>query len=338
MLKELYIKLSDSYYEKKYKKDKIKYQKEMMETLSVLPENEYEDFLKTLYKQRTSREMDFENPVTFTQKIQWLKLYDNPEEKSLFVDKYKVRQYIAETIGSEYLIPLVSIDGKDCFYNADDIDFSKLPQSFVLKCNHGSGYNIIVKNKSDLSKAKIKAIKKTLNEWLSEPFAYKNGIELAYKNVTPCILIEKYMAEDNTDFPDYKFLCFNGNVHYFWLDQQRFINHKRTVFNRDFSRAGFQVGPFLDGNYKIENKEEIEKLINLANIISSDLVHCRIDLYLKESKPYFGEITFYSGSGFTDIPNPDKYDEVLGNLIEINQTKRDNNTKYRKVVEKNEHI
>ena len=134
-----------------------------------MPENEYEDYLVNRYREMMNRraysagsELSFDSPSTFTEKCQWIKLYDQDTRKPTYSDKYAVRDHIKKMIGEDYLVPLISIDGKDHFYNADEIDFEKLPNKFVLKCNHGSHMNILVEDKASLSTKQIKRYKKQL--------------------------------------------------------------------------------------------------------------------------------------------------------------------------------
>lgn len=326
MLKKLYIKLSDNYYKKKYENDKIRKQQAMHETLSQLKECDYEDFISKLYKERTSRDMDFENPVTYTQKLQWMKLYDNPEEKTQYVDKYAVRSYIKEVLGEDYLIPLLSIDGKDHFYNADEIDFDKLPEQFVLKCNHGSATNVIVRNKSELSSKDITKIKNKLNGWLKENFAFKNGLELAYKNVKPCVMIEKYMAVDG-DLPDLKFYCFNGEVKHIIYDQNRFTNHGRNFYDPDWNYLAIDTDCQCFGDV-VPKPDNLDELKKIASKLSEGFISVRVDLYNVNGNIYFGEMTFYPWSGLISF-TPDYIDTEWGSYMNIDQSRRDSIKKYR---------
>lgn len=212
-----------------------------------MPESEYENYLIKRYSEMMNHfkhskglTMDFENPVTYTQKQQWLKLYGQSDKISEYSDKYAVRQHIKDTIGEEYLIPLITIDGKDHFYDAREIDFEKLPNQFVIKCNHGSHYNIIVKDKSKLTKKDIRKYKKQLNEWLKEHYAFLVGLELVYEKIKPCIIIEEYVTI-NDDLPDYKFMCFSGEPKYVWLDQGRYSDHRRSLFDLDYNKMPFNL-------------------------------------------------------------------------------------------------
>lgn len=319
--------LPDVYLVKLQELKKKKREKRNIKREKRLKESEYEEYLEEWYKKRTGAEMDFDNPVTFTQKQQWLKLYDNSEEKTLLSDKYTVRNYVQNLIGKDYLVPLISICNRDHFYDVEEIDFDKLPNQFVLKGNHGSGYNIIVKNKSLLSKKDIKKIKSRMSSWLSENYAYKNGLELVYKDIQPCIIIEKYIAMDD-DLPDYKFLCFSGTVKYVWCDQGRYRMHTRTVYDLNYKKAPFN---FHDYNNVPDNSKPInfEDMIHVAKKLCGEFPYVRVDLYNVNGKVYFGELTFSSASG-GELPNPTTYDRTLGDLIVIDKMKRENNYRYRK--------
>lgn len=304
----------------------IKRRKEM-QLVKNLPADQYENYISEWYKKRTGYSMNFENPHTFTQKQQWMKLYDLTARKTLLTDKYAVRKIIADSIGAGYLIPLIMIDGVDHFYSAKEIDFSKLPNQFVLKCNHGSGYNIIVKDKNSLSGGQVRKIKKKLNMWLHENFAYRNGLELVYRDIKPCIIIEKYMAI-NDDLPDYKFLCFSGKAKYVWCDQGRYTEHRRTVYDLEYS-----IQPFNFHTYEKclnnEKPQNFNKMIQLAETLCEGFSYVRVDFYNVEGKIYFGELTFSSASG-GELPNPVEYDEVLGEFITIDPERRKKNGEYRK--------
>jgi len=290
-----------------------------------MPENEYEEYLSNFYKKYTSYNMDFACPKTFTQKAQWLKLYDQDPKKTLYSDKYAVREMVRNTIGEKYLIPLISINGKDHFYSPDEIDFSKLPKSFVLKCNHGCGYNIIVKDKKTID---IKSVRKQLNTWLAENYAYINGLELVYRDIKPCIIIEKYIAI-NDDLPDYKFMCFSGEIKYVWCDQGRFTNHRRTVFDPEYNPQTFTMGKFAP-LLELEEPENYYEMLQVVKKLCMDFTYVRVDLYNVEGRVYFGELTFSSGSGI-EMPYSVEYDEILGSQIVLDSNKRIKNTKYRKI-------
>ena len=160
-------------------------------------------YLQIVYFKHFRRFINFNNPKTFNEKIQWLKLNYRNEEYTKLVDKYRVKQYITKLIGEEYVIPTLGV-----WNNVDDIDFKSLLEKFVLKCNNDSGRIVICKNKKDFDEAKAKSF---LKERLKNN-GYWYGREWPYKNVKPCIIAEKYMEDSiSKDIKDYKFFCFNGS-------------------------------------------------------------------------------------------------------------------------------
>lgn len=154
------------------------------------------------------KKLDLDNPRTYNEKIQWLKLYDSTPLKTRLADKYLVRDWVKEKIGEEYLVPLLGV--WDSF---DEIDFDALPQSFVLKANHGCGWNLIVKDKRLLDREDAR---RKFQTWMKLNFAYRNGLELHYMNIRPRIIAEAYLENDHDDLNDYKVFCFGGEgpAHY----------------------------------------------------------------------------------------------------------------------------
>ena len=303
--------------------------------LKKMPQTEYEDFVCKLYAEKFDRfdfcrglRMNFENPTDFTQKQQWLNLYDRDPRKSLYTDKYEVRKHIKEMIGEDYLVPLISIDGKDCFTKVSEIDFDKLPNAFVIKCTHGSHMNVIVSDKSKLSNKDIKGIKKQLNKWLKTDYSFVSGLELQYHYIKPRMLIEQYIEASNHDLPDYKFFCFSGELKFMWVDASRFTEHRRTVYDLDFKKTPFQFDliPEVEGFNKPIRFEEMKKL---AIKLCEDFTFVRVDFYEANGKLYFSELTFSSHAGLMP-PRPIEYNKVLGEYIKIDGHLRDNDFKYRK--------
>lgn len=179
-------------------------------------------YLSRRFRASMHQKLDLSNPVTFNEKLQWLKLYDRRPEYTMMVDKYLVRDHIANKLGEEYLIPLLGV-----WDDPDDIDFDSLPDRFVLKCNHNSGLGMcICKDKSTLDMKKVKA---DLRKGLKQDY-YLTGREWPYKNVPRKIIAEKYM-EDNTlhELRDYKFFCFGGQVKCFKVDFDRFIGITQII-------------------------------------------------------------------------------------------------------------
>ena len=256
------------------------------------PEDKIPTALKDWYFDKTGEHLDLENPKTFNEKIQWLKLYDSTPLKTRLADKYLVRDWVKEKIGEEYLIPLLGVWDK-----FDEIDFDKLPNQFVLKCNHGCGYNIVVKDKSKLD---LKDAKNKINTWLKEDFAYRNGFELHYSAIPRKIIAEKYIQEVDTCAIDYKFICFDGNPYLCWVTNKHLEVHKRSFYK--LPEWKLQDIELKDGG-AILDKEGVAKPKNLSSMLeicktlSKGFPVVRVDLYLVKDKISFGEMTFTSASG-----------------------------------------
>lgn len=271
-------------------------------------------YLQIVYFRHFKKFIDFDNPKTFNEKIQWLKLNYRKEEYTNLVDKYRVKQYITKLIGEEYVIPTLGV-----WNNVDDIDFKSLPEKFVLKCNNDSGGIVICKNKKDFDEAKAKSF---LKERLKNN-GYWYGREWPYKNVKPCIIAEKYMEDSiSKDLKDYKFFCFNGSMEFFDIDIDRFIEHRSNYYDRNgnFLPFGKTYCP-PDYTKKIEMPKNLGKMIELAETISHNTVLSRIDFYEIDGQVYFGEITFYPGSGFSPFTD-EKWDYKLGDMIDLPNIKK----------------
>ena len=271
-------------------------------------------YLQIVYFKHFRRFVNFNNPKTFNEKIQWLKLNYRNEEYTKLVDKYRVKQYITKLIGEEYVIPTLGV-----WNNVDDIDFKSLPEKFVLKCNNDSGGIVICKNKKDFDEAKAKSF---LKERLKNN-GYWYGREWPYKNVKPCIIAEKYMEDSiSKDIKDYKFFCFNGSMEFFDIDIDRFIEHRANYYDRNgnFLPFGKTYCP-PDYTKKIEMPKNLDKMIELAETISHNTVLSRIDFYEIDGQVYFGEITFYPGSGFSPFTD-EKWDYKLGDMIDLPNIKK----------------
>ena len=271
-------------------------------------------YLQIVYFRHFKKFIDFDNPKTFNEKIQWLKVNYRKEEYTNLVDKYRVKQYITKLIGEEYVIPTLGV-----WKNVDDIDFKSLPEKFVLKCNNDSGGIVICKNKKDFDEVKAKSF---LKERLKNN-GYWYGREWPYKNVKPCIIAEKYMEDSiSKDLKDYKFFCFNGSMEFFDIDIDRFIEHRSNYYDRNgnFLPFGKTYCP-PDYTKKIEMPKNLDKMIELAETISHNTVLSRIDFYEIDGQVYFGEITFYPGSGFSPFTD-EKWDYKLGDMIDLPNIKK----------------
>lgn len=234
--------------------------------------------------------VNLKNPKYFGEKIQWMKIYGNLEQYGDLVDKYKVREKIKKDIGEEYLIPLIGV-----YDSPDDIDFDLLPNKFVLKVNHGSGYNIICKDKSKLN---IENTKMKLNKWLSEDYAEIKK-EYQYKNIKRKIICEEFVNDENGQLLDYKFFCFNGKAEFIKVDIDRFDEHAVNIYDLDWNLLPMKVGDMPNSNRDIKKPDSLQEMIMIANKLATGFNFVRIDLYSIDNKVYFGEITLTSYGGLT---------------------------------------
>ena len=266
--------------------------------------------IEHIYEQVHRRKLDLRHPSTFTEKLQWLKLnYRNPLYTRL-VDKYEVKQYVAEKIGEEYIIPTLGV-----YESFDEIDFDKLPDSFVLKCTHDSGGLVIVKDKSKLD---IASARKTIESSLKRNF-YLQSREWPYKNVKPRIIAESYMEDSKTaELRDYKFFCFDGEVKAMFIATERQKQGEDVKF--DFFDADFNHLPFRQGHDHAAVMPEkpvcFDEMKKLAGELSKGFPEVRIDFYEVDGRVYFGEFTFFHFGGFMKF-EPEEWDRKFGEWIKL---------------------
>jgi len=269
------------------------------------PKN-YESFLEKEYKKRTGQDLNIEHPKKYTEKIQYAKLYLNSPLKTKLSDKYLVRDWIEEKIGSQYLIPIFG-----AWDNFSDINFDELPNRFVLKLNNGSDANIIVqdKNKLDYEKAKEK-----FDRWTKINFGYYKDIQLHYKDIKPKIIAEKYIEDSNGNLPEFKFFCFHGKVYYCWFIMSENGEEYRNIYDLDWNLQPWNINNIYS-NYPepLPKPKNFDKMVKIATQLCQGFSHVRVDLYNVDEKIYFGEMTFTSGGGYSLI-YPDKYNYILGDL------------------------
>ena len=266
-------------------------------------------FLSIIYRLKTGSKICWNNPKSFNEKIQWLKLYDRKPEYTIFVDKYKVRDYILKTIGEKYLIPLIGV-----WDNPDEIDFDKLPNQFVLKCNHNSGLGMCICK--DKSKLDIEKVKRELKKGLEEDY-YLAWREWPYKNVPRKIIAEKYMVDESGfELKDYKIFCFNGEPKFIQVDFDRFVNHMRNLYTTDWQYIKAKIEYPTAPDRQISKPKVLDEMLDLARNLSKGIPHVRTDFYCIDNKVYFGEMTFYHGSGFEHF-EPAKYGLEIGSWINL---------------------
>ena len=277
----------------------------------IIPDNLKwdEKYLKIMYKYSMHKKLDLDNPKTFNEKLQWLKLYDRKLIYTKMVDKYEVKEYVGKIIGDEYIIPTLGV-----WNRFDDIDFESLPNQFVLKCTHDSGGLVIVTDKNNFDK---KASRKKINHCLKRNY-YKNTREWPYKNVKPRIIAEKYMVdESHYELKDYKFFCFDGECKAMFIATDRNADSE-TCF--DFYDKNFNHLPFTNGhpnsNKNIKKPENFDIMIKLAEKIGKNLRQCRVDFYNVNGKIYFGEVTFFHWGGLKPFV-PEEWDYTFGEFIKL---------------------
>lgn len=265
-------------------------------------------FLSHKYHYKTEKHLNINTPQSFNEKLQWLKLYYHDNRMPLLVDKLAVRKYVEYTIGVEYLIPLIGT-----YDVPNQINFETLPNSFVLKTTHDSGGVIICPNKTKLDTQK--AIH-TLNKSRKTNFYY-SGREWPYKNIIPKIICEKYMTDESgIELKDYKIFCFSGKAKLIQVDFDRFTSHKRNLFDLEWNLLPYAIEFPSDQKRKIPKPTELKKMICIAEKLSADFPHVRVDLYVIGSAIYFGEMTFFHGSGWEKF-YPETFNMIMGSYISL---------------------
>lgn len=281
----------------------------------ILPDKIY---LQLLYRIKMGHWINWRNPKTFTEKLQWLKIYDYKPEYTKMVDKLAVKEYVAGRIGEEYIIPTLGV-----WDRVEDIEWDSLPNQFVLKTTHGGGSCgvVVCFDKSKIDKVKaVEKLSASMNTNAGESYREK-----PYLNVPRKIIAEKFMAERKTsseivdkDLPDYKFFCFNGEPHYCQVIRNR--HSKETI---DFYDMEWRHMPFVglnpvakNGSTPVAKPQHLDTMKEICRKLSKNMKFSRIDLYVIDDKEYFGEITLYPAAGFGEF-NPTEWNAKLGDMIKL---------------------
>ncbi|MBR4131177.1 MAG: glycosyl transferase [Bacteroidaceae bacterium] len=269
-------------------------------------------FLKCLFRIKMGYNLNLENPQTFNEKLQWLKLYDRRPEYTKMVDKVEAKEYVANIIGDEYIIPTLAV--YDCI---EDIDFDALPRQFVMKCTHDSGGIIICRNKDAFDR---KAAIRKLTRGLKKNYFLQNR-EWPYKNIKPRIIVEQYMTnsiEPIDELSDYKWFCFDGEPKAMFIATDRFLKGEETKF--DFYDTEFRHLPFTNGHPNatktIVKPHSFDAMKSLATKLSQGLPQVRVDFYDVNGHIYFGELTFFHWSGLTPF-EPIEWDYKFGEYLKL---------------------
>lgn len=292
----------------------------IIETIKKLNDHGYLNWMPDkmnihlMYRLYMGKWLHLTNPKTFNEKMQWIKLYDRNPKYTKLVDKYAVREHIANTIGSSYLIPILGV-----WDHAEDIPFDTLPNQFVLKCNHDSGSVIVCKNKQKLDR-------ESAIRFLSERLQFSgcmHGREWPYKDIERKVIAEQYMEDADThELRDYKFHCFKGEPQFILVCTGRKSKQglREDFFDTEWNHLPVQRPAHGNASVAIPKPEQFDEMYALSRQLAEDMPFSRIDFYVVNGKVYFGEITMFPTSGYTAFV-PDTYDELFGSWIELPQHK-----------------
>jgi hypothetical protein len=266
-----------------------------------------EAYIKATYKNRFGRPINLKDPKTYTEKLQWLKLFYRNDKMPIVTDKYEVHKYLTD-LGYKHLLN----DVLGVYENANDIDFDALPNSFVAKTTHGCASNIICKNKNELDWGKWVKI---MNSWLNLN-VYAFGREWNYKDIKPRIIIEKLI--EHQPLIDYKFMCFNGEPKFLQINNDFEGVHYVDFYDIDWNRVDFTYNKFSKSNHVLPIPPQFEEMKALAKALSAPFPYVRVDFYNPPGKIIFGELTFFPGSGLLPlVPVKNNYDELLGSQLNL---------------------
>lgn len=273
---------------------------------------QYRAALKHWYWLFKGRPCHLEAPRTMTEKIHWLKLYDSTPLKGRLADKFLVREWVADTVGEEYLVPLLGV-----WDSPDEIDFASLPTSFVLKATHGSGWNILVANKSALDEEWARG---RLREWLGLRQAMKGGFELHYEYCEPRIVCERFLRDGTGGLRDYKFMVFDGVVQFAFTVDRRAGLAMRGTYLPDWTRAPFEYTCEAVRAPDVPPPSGLETMLRLASRLGRGFACARVDFYQVRGRVYFGEITFTDADGLSEFA-PARYNRIFGDRIVLPEKK-----------------
>ncbi len=266
-----------------------------------------EGFIRRSYRKATGREPDLINPTRYTEIQQWLKLFYRNPLMPRCSDKQELKSYLSEIGHGEMAVKTIGV-----YDSVDDIDFAALPDRFVMKATHGSGWNLICKDKSQID---WKRWKRLFRIWLKQnPFWF--GREWNYKEIKPRIIVEEYLEDDSGELRDYKVFCFNGNATYMQIDENRSSNHKRKYYDARGKLMDIADSHNYNGELNVIFGESQFKMFEVASELSKPFPLVRVDFYELSGRLYIGEFTFFDGSGFFSF-SPDSTDTLWGGQIQL---------------------
>lgn len=279
------------------------------ERLTKMPYLDLKKEITEWYAIRRNKWIDIDHPQNFDEKIQWLKLYDSTSTKTNLADKYRVREYVKDIIGEEYLIPLIGV-----WNGYDEIEFDRLPERFVLKCNHGSSMNEIIKSKQAMDH---ELLKNRFNEWLNIDYSLASGFEMHYRDIKRKIIAEEYIvSDDGEDLKDYKVHVFGGKAKLIQVDIGRYSNHRRNLYTTKWEYLPYSICYPTAPDIVIEKPSHLDEMIMLAEKLAEGFMYVRVDFYISNNRIFFGEMTFTHGSG-DEIIIPYEFGIEMGNWIQL---------------------
>jgi teichuronopeptide biosynthesis TupA-like protein len=263
-------------------------------------------YINWRYRVTFGRPLDLNNPKTFTAKVQWLKLNGRPEQYAPLADKYAVYDYVRDKVGDGHLTPLLGV-----YQRASDIPWDDLPQKFVLKATHASGWNLIVPDKAKLDRQQTL---ETCQRWLETSY-WARRHEPVYKDIPPRIICVEYLGDPDSELFDYKLYCFNGKVRLVHVDTERFTNHQRTFYTPEWQRLPFSY-TYPARPQNLPRPAGLGEMISLAERLAGTLPFVRVDFFYIRNRVIFGEMTFYPDGGFGAF-DPPEWDTILGSYLEL---------------------
>lgn len=267
------------------------------------------EYIQLYYKKRMGCEVNLDNPQAYTEKLQWMKLWYNDPRYSICADKVAVRQYVTEKGYKDILTPCYGV-----YEYPEQIDLDSLPDRFVIKANHGCGWNLLCKDKDKLRKL-WKSWNRIMNQWLVQDYSiYKR--ELHYAHIPPRLICEQFLENsDGREIQDYKFFCFHGEPKVVQVDNDRFANHQRNYYDANFNLVDLRTDK--PNNPVAQEKPVLwERMVEISRVLSADFPHVRVDLYEVDGKIYFGELTFVEGGGYVKY-YPPEYNYIMGAWFEL---------------------
>lgn len=269
-----------------------------------------ETFLKYYFKARTGCKLNLTEPKTFSDKLNWLKINDRNNQYTIMADKYLMKQFVTDKIGQGYVVPLIGV-----WDSPEDIDYSKLPEKFVLKCNHNSGLGMYICN--DKSKINVTEINRQLGKGLKQNF-YLSGREWPYKNIKRKIICEAFLQEKNEKYlKDYKFFCFNGEPRCMYIANDYVENTNTDFYDMDFRKMDLYLEDFPSSKV-IDKPIFFDEMKRIAKKLSENTKFLRVDFYYVDGQIYVGEMTFFHMSGFVNT-NSIYNDHKLGDWIDLSK-------------------